>query len=93
MDSGSIYPAAPVTQDISHSFSSHPVLSTVDQFAAKHPAFSPSSLRNLIFLASDRHTSKGLIRGNGLDKAIVRIGKRVLIDEAGFFSWIMEQQA
>jgi len=68
------------------------VLSTVRQFADKHPAFSQGSLRNLIFLAEDRNTSKGVINGNGLEIALVRIGRKLLIDEARFFEWIDAQQ-
>lgn len=63
-------------------------LSTVRQFSEKYPAFSQGSLRNLIFLASKRHTSMGKIPGNGLDVALVRIGRKLLIDEAKFFQWI-----
>ena len=67
-------------------------LLTVRQFAEKHPAFQQGSLRNLIFLAESRKTSKGAIQGNGLDVALVRIGRKVLIDEAKFFNWIDAQQ-
>lgn len=67
-------------------------LLTVRQFAEKHPAFSQGSLRNLIFLAESRKTSQGRIAGNGLDVALVRVGRKVLIDEAKFFSWIDSQQ-
>ncbi len=67
-------------------------LLTVRQFAEKHPAFQQGSLRNLIFLAESRNTSKGKIAGNGLDAALVRIGRKVLIDEAKFFNWIDAQQ-
>ena len=69
-----------------------PVLLTVRQFAEKHPAFQQGSLRNLIFLAENRNTSKGIIAGNGLAVALVRIGRKVLIDEAKFFNWIDAQQ-
>ena len=69
-----------------------PVLLTVRQFAEKHPAFQQGSLRNLIFLAESRNTSKGKIEGNGLAVALVRIGRKVLIDEAKFFNWIDAQQ-
>ena len=67
-------------------------LLTVRQFAEKHPAFQQGSLRNLIFLAESRNTSKGKIDGNGLDVALVRIGRKLLIDEAKFFNWIDAQQ-
>jgi hypothetical protein len=69
-----------------------PVLLTVRQLADKHPAFSQGALRNLIFLAGSRNTSKGKIEGNGLAVALVRIGRKVLIDEAKFFNWIDAQQ-
>lgn len=57
-----------------------PTLSTVNQFADKQPAFTRSSLRGLIF---DEKT-------NGLAKAgaIIHIGRKVLINEEKFFSWI-----
>ncbi|WP_347987337.1 hypothetical protein [Methylomonas sp. AM2-LC] len=60
-----------------------PILSTVKQFQQKHFAFKESGLRALIF---NEHT-------NGLAKsgAIVRIGRKVLIDEAKFFAWVESQ--
>ena len=67
-------------------------LLSVRQFADKHPAFPQGSLRNLIFLSESRKTSKGTIKGNGLVMALVRIGRKLLIDEARFFQWIEEQQ-
>ena len=53
---------------------------TVQQFTAKHKAFNTGGLRSLIF---NEHQ-------NGLAKsgAIVRIGRKVLIDETKFFGWI-----
>ena len=63
-------------------------LSTVRQFSEKHPAFSQGSLRNLIYLSTERYSSKGKIPGNGLDIALVRIGRKLLIDESKFFKWI-----
>ena len=74
------------------SFTQPRTLLTVRQFAGKHPAFQQGSLRNLIFLAESRNTSKGKIAGNGLDVALVRIGRKLLIDEARFFSWVDAQQ-
>ena len=47
-----------------------------------HHAWPPiGGLRHLIFHAES----------NGFDKAIKRIGRRVLIDEAVFFEWVEEQ--
>ena len=63
---------------------------TVRQFAERNPAFTEAALRNLIFKADTRHSTRGEIPGNGLLEAgaIVRIGRKVLIDEAAFFAWV-----
>lgn len=55
-------------------------LSTVKQFTEKHLAFTNGGLRSLIF---NEHK-------NGLAKsgAVVRVGRKVLIDETKFFTWI-----
>ena len=57
---------------------------TVNQFIEKHPAFTTGGLRSLIF---NEH-SNGLAKS----RAIVRIGRKVLIDEAKFFEWVQAQQ-
>ena len=67
-------------------------LLTVRQFSNKHPAFTQGAIRNLIFLSGSRKTSNGIITGNGLTIALVRIGRKLLIDEAKFFQWIDKQQ-
>ena len=56
---------------------------TINQFTAKHPAFTLGGLRSLIF---NEHQ-------NGLAKsgAIVRIGRKVLIDQNLFFAWVQTQ--
>ena len=66
---------------------------TVAQFRVAHPAFTEAALRNLIFKAECRHSSTGEIPGNGLIEAgaIVRIGRKVLIDEDRFFDWVRQQ--
>lgn len=68
-----------------------PKLLTVRQFSEHHPAFSQASLRSLIFAAQSRNSSRGVIPGNGMDAAIVRIGRKVLIDEVKFFEWVTAQ--
>lgn len=70
---------------------SRPLL-TVRQFSEKHPAFSQPSLRSHIFQSKPRASSRGLVPGNGLESALIRLGKRVLIDEVRFFEWIDAQQ-
>ena len=66
-------------------------LLTVNQLAEKHPAFSKASIRNMIFNATPRQSSRGTIPGNGLSKAIIRLGRKILIDEEKFFLWLDEQ--
>jgi len=56
---------------------------TVTQFAEKHPAFTPGGLRAWIF----NENTNGLAKAG----AIVRIGRKVLIDEAKFFAWVESQ--
>ncbi|MDQ7075032.1 MAG: hypothetical protein Q9O24_07755 [Gammaproteobacteria bacterium] len=65
---------------------------TVPQFSVKHPAFTQSSLRGLIFNAKSRQSSQGMIEGNGLAPAIIRIGRKVLIDEEKFLAWVDNHQ-
>ena len=67
-----------------------PSYKTVEQFSNDNPCFTASSLRNLIFKADERQSSNGVIAGNGLLEcgAIIRIGRKVLINEDRFFQWI-----
>lgn len=57
-------------------------LRTLRQLAERNPAFSESALRWHVFNA----------RTNGLDTAIVRVGRRVLIDEVEFDRWIQSKR-
>jgi hypothetical protein len=56
---------------------------TVQQFVNKHTAFNTGGVRSLIFQANT----------NGLKQsgAILRIGRKVLIREDLFFSWVESQ--
>lgn len=74
-------------------FPPRPTLYTVEQFAAAQPAFTAPALRNLIFKAEPRQSTRGEIPGNGLIEcgAIIRVGRKVLIDEARFFDWVRQQ--
>lgn len=69
-------------------------LKTINQFSETNPAFTPGALRALIFKANPRVTHEGEVPGNGLIEcgAIIRLGRRVLIDEAKFFTWVEQQQ-
>ena len=70
-----------------------PTLYTVEQFPTAQPAFTGPALRNLIYRAEPRHSTRGKIPGNGLLEcgAIVRIGRRVLIHEEKFLAWVERQ--
>lgn len=59
-------------------------LLTVAAFSSRYPAWTPASLRALIFDADQ----------NGLAQAgaLVRLGRRVLLDESAVFRWIAAQQ-
>jgi hypothetical protein len=61
-----------------------PNLLTVAQFSEKHTAFPIGGMRYRIF---NEHE-------NGLaeSEAIIRIGRKVLIDEARFFDWILSNR-
>jgi hypothetical protein len=68
---------------------------TLPKFAERHCSFlSLAALTNQVFKAKVRHSSKGVIAGNGLEEAgaIVRLNRRVLIDEDRYFQWVDSQQ-
>jgi len=74
---------------------SPPRFHTVKGFAEKFNVWTPAALRALIYAAEDRVASGGrVIKGNGLSEAgaLLRLGRRVLIDEAAFFQWLAAQQ-
>ena len=68
-------------------------LYTIAQFSSAFPAWTQPALRNLKFKAETRHSTNGKIPGNGLIEcgAIVRVGRKVLIDEEQFFDWVRQQ--
>jgi hypothetical protein len=55
-----------------------PGIYTVSLFASRHPAFTESSLRWLLFNAHE----------NGMEAAVIRVGRRVLIHEERFLEWL-----
>ena len=65
-----------------------PTLLTVRRFAAKHEAFSEASLRWLIFKAGCPETDADHEHDAALNDALIRIGRRVLINEQKFFDWL-----
>ncbi|MDP2902972.1 MAG: hypothetical protein Q8N96_07650 [Methylovulum sp.] len=60
-----------------------PKLSTVNQFCEQNPAFKVGGMRDWIF----KEHQNGLAKSG----AIVRIGRKVLIDESLFFDWVRLQ--
>lgn len=58
-----------------------PQLRTVDQFCQEHPAFTPGGMRWLLFHRQN----------NGLESAVVRVGRKVFIDVERFFAWVDTQ--
>ncbi|MHB8210866.1 MAG: hypothetical protein ACYDDP_05935 [Acidithiobacillus sp.] len=60
---------------------SNPQFLTVRQFTEKQPAFTAGGIRSLLFYRGDDAEKSG---------AVVRFGRRVLIDEPRFLSWVRE---
>ena len=60
---------------------SNPQFLTVRQFTEKQPAFTAGGIRSLLFYRGDDAERAG---------AVVRFGRRVLIDEPRFLSWVRE---
>ena len=60
-----------------------PNLLTVSIFCKNHQAFTAGGLRALIF----NEQKNGLAKSG----AVIRIGRKVLIDEAKLFAWIESQ--
>lgn len=57
------------------------MLLTVKQFCQANPAFTEGGIRWLLFNREE----------NGLARAVVKVGRRVLIDVNQFFRWLSEQ--
>jgi hypothetical protein len=56
-----------------------PQLATVPQFCERHPAFTQGGIRHLLFIKGHEAEEAG---------AVVRFGRKLLIDEAAFLCWI-----
>lgn len=64
-------------------------LSVKETAAQPDCPFTESSLRHLIYYAESRTAASGeVVPGNGLNRALVRIGRKVLIDQVTFQDWI-----
>jgi hypothetical protein len=61
--------------------------------SGQYPWLTISALRHLIFRADPYYNSAGeKFGGNGLAPAIIRVGRRVLIDVERFDAWIISHQ-
>lgn len=66
-------------------------LATIPQASAAYPAFTAAALRDIVFRAFERTNSRGeRIAGNGLGEAgaVLRLGRKVLLDLDKFEAWI-----
>lgn len=56
--------------------------------------FTENALRHLVANAEDRYSAKGdKVPGNGLCPAIIKLGRRVLIDLDAFDAWLLRHRA
>ena len=60
----------------------HQQFLTVQATANKYPAFTEPALRWLLFGR----------QSNGFGRCVVRVGRRVLIDEVEFLAWLRDQR-
>lgn len=79
--------------ETTHNATALPRLATIDETAAAfpHARLTPAAIRALIFRADDRTNSRGdILPGNGLGKtgAVIRVGRKVLLDLDRFAGWI-----
>jgi len=56
-------------------------LLSIEQLSQRHPAFSPSAIRHLIFDA----------KTNGFDQVIFRVGRKVVLEESAFVNWVLQK--
>lgn len=69
-----------------------PILMTVRDFAAKHPSFKKSTLRDLIWRANHPESPRYGWDATGFNLCTVRMGRKLLLDEAKVFAWLGAQQ-
>ncbi|MCB1984481.1 MAG: hypothetical protein H6936_03220 [Burkholderiales bacterium] len=69
----------------------HKTWLTIKLLSKAEPSFTEPAIRNYVFKAKPRKSSKGEIPGNGLEPHIRRVGSKILINHGGFLSWIASQ--
>jgi hypothetical protein len=62
----------------------------ITQFCGKYTTWTEPAVRNLRYKSKERHSSHGLIPGNGLREAgaFIVIGGRVYINVPAWFRWV-----
>ena len=65
-----------------HCQSCAPEFLTVKQYAERYPWPSESALRWMIFRSST----------NGMESALIRVGRRIILDVAAFNVWVRNQE-
>jgi hypothetical protein len=69
---------------------------TLRQIAIRHPAFSVRTLRHWIANAHDRPAWKNrkrvAIPGNGFARVMLKVGKRIYIDEVALLDWLEQSR-
>lgn len=70
---------------------SSPLL-TVRQLAERHPAFSEAAIRWALFCSRSPKGTRAHQIYAGLQPAVVRVGRKVLIDEPRFLDWVRGAQ-
>lgn len=66
-------------------------LYSIKQFVERNPSWTESAIRAIRSKAKTRHSSLGVIQGNGFGSAFLKIGNKVLVDEHEFFRIIRER--
>ncbi len=93
MQTETALPGAAAAVSPAPTFPPLPRLCAVEEIASAfpHARLTPAAVRALVFRADDRRNSRGdLLPGNGLGRAgaIVRVGRKVLIDLDRFTAWL-----
>ena len=64
---------------------------TVEQLNAMYSAFSISTIRWYIQCSKPRYSSVGEVPANGFADCMIRVGRRIYIDESKFLNWLQQQ--
>ncbi len=68
-----------------------PALLSVKEFCRKHPSFPEATIRDWLFKSRNPDIHRGW-PVKGFDKCVIRAGRRILLDELQFFTWLKSRQ-